>query len=143
MPSVNFHDSKAIKPELGPSTKKRCLSQPSRHYRSREGRDGLSGNFCRRPIWSKLWAIAEIRQRTSGVLLARRLHIPVTQDYRDFLKMKPRRFGHRCDWQPRSRASPSQGATSPIWLLWKEPARNSCGNSLKPEFARRLKLKTR
>jgi len=32
--------------------------------------------------------IAEILTRTSGVLLARRLNIPVTRDYRDFLKME-------------------------------------------------------
>ena len=36
----------------------------------------------------KIVGVAEIRARTTGTLLARRLNIPVTRDYRDFLKMK-------------------------------------------------------
>ena len=52
-----------------------------------KGGTALMEIFAEDPL-VQIVGIAEIRPRTRGVLLARRLSIPVTRDYRDFLKMK-------------------------------------------------------
>ena len=51
------------------------------------GGTALMEIFAKDPL-VKIVGIAEIRAKTSGVLLARQLKIPVTRDYRDLLKMK-------------------------------------------------------
>ena len=52
-----------------------------------QGGTALMEIFAKDPL-VKIVGIAEIRPKTSGVLLARQLKIPVTRDYRDLLKMK-------------------------------------------------------
>ena len=51
------------------------------------GGTALMEIFAKDPL-VKIVGIAEIRAKTSGILLARQLKIPVTRDYRDLLKMK-------------------------------------------------------
>lgn len=62
---------------------------PSRVAIVGAGRGGtaLMEIFAEDPL-VKIVGIAEIRARTKGLLLARQLKIPVTRNYRDFLKMK-------------------------------------------------------
>jgi two-component system sensor histidine kinase DegS len=52
-----------------------------------KGGTALMEIFAEDPL-VKIVGVAEIRPRTNGILLAHRLKIPVTRDYRDFLKMK-------------------------------------------------------
>ena len=52
-----------------------------------QGGTALMEIFAKDPL-VKIVGIAEIRAKTSGVVLARQLKIPVTRDYRDLLKMK-------------------------------------------------------
>ena len=84
MPSLTSRP-KSKKPTR-PSTKKAVSSSRVAIIGAGKGGTALMEIFTEDPL-VQIVGIAEIRPRTSGVLLARRLNIPVTRDYRDFLKM--------------------------------------------------------